>query len=101
MEIAFADLVRALSYAFAAPASMWLGCLFLNDRNRHVAYFFFANTLLNLGWLASLALVVNGYSDREWRVIMTPIIAINAALLAGELVNRLRKRLRKDVFFPC
>lgn len=98
MEIAPADAIRALSYAVGAPLSMWLGFLFLNDRNRFMAFFLFANAILNLGWLTSLALVVNGYSDREWRVAMTPLIVINTVLLACALVVRLRKG--KDAY-PC
>jgi hypothetical protein len=102
MELTFADALRALAYAFGAPASMWLGFLYLNDRNRHVAYFLFANAMLNLGWLTSLTLVVNGYSDRDWRMVMTPIIAVNTGLLVGALFVRLRKRRAgKDVLYPC
>jgi len=101
MEMIFAGVARALSYAFSAPVSMWLGFLFLNDRNRHVAYFFFGNALMNLGWLASLALVTNGFSDREWRSFVTPLIVLNALLLTGALVSRLRRRMRRDIYYPC
>jgi len=79
---------------------MWLGFLYLNDRNRHVSYFFFANALWNLGLLTSLTLVVNGYSDREWRMVMTPVIIVNTLLLVGALVSRLRKQARKGAYYP-
>lgn len=101
MDVTLADAARALSYAFGAPTSLWLGFLFLNDRNRHIAYFFFANAVLNLGWLTSLALVVNNLSDREWRVVMTPVIVANTALLCGALAVRLRRKWRNERVYPC
>ena len=101
MDIALADAARALAYAFGAPVSLWLGFLFLNDRNRHIAYFFFANAVLNLGWLTSLALIVNGVSDREWRVVMTPLIVANTLLLCGALGVRVKRKLKNQQVFPC
>ena len=101
MDITLADAARALAYAFGAPASLWLGFLFLNDRNRHIAYFFFANALLNLGWLVSLVLVVNGLSDHDWRVVMTPLIVANTLILCGALAVRLKRKWKGERVYPC
>ena len=101
MELSIADIARALAYAFGAPFSLWLGFLFLNDKSRHIAYFFFANSLLNMAWLVSLALVVNGISDREWRVVVTPVVVINTLFLGGALAVRLRRKWKNERIYIC
>jgi len=85
-----ASAARALSYSIMAPCSIWLGFLFLNNRNRSAAWFFFANGILNLAWLTSLATVTAGYSDTQLRVTLTPIIVFNALALVWALYMRVR-----------
>lgn len=94
-----AEIARALSYAMSAISSVWVAFLFLNDRRRPLAAFFFANAALNIGWLIALALVVGGYSDREWRSLMTPLIVVNAILLMVAMGARLRQRKNGKVYF--
>lgn len=83
-------LIRALSYAVMAPCSIWLGFLFLNNRNRSVAYFFFANGAINLVWLVALFIMTLGIPDTQLRISITPVIAVNAILLVWALYMRLR-----------
>jgi polyferredoxin len=98
-EMTLAEITRAVSYALSAVSSTWVALLFLNDHRRPLAYFFFGNAAMNIGWLISLALVVSGFPDRQWREVMTPLVAFNAVLLMAAMVARLRQRKNGKVYF--
>ena len=95
MSYVTGDLLRALAYTLAAPVSLWLGFVFLNDRQRSLAYFFILNALMNMAWLASTALTAQGGGIRELQLAVVPVIVASTGCLISALVSRLRRNSHK------